>query len=46
MQLGWGSDGPIPGRRVAITGLGAVTCCGIGVEALWDRPAHPVGPRR
>ena len=36
MQLGWGSDGPIPGRRVAITGLGAVTCCGTGVEALWE----------
>jgi len=41
MQLGVGSDGPIRGRRVAITGLGAVTCCGSGVEALWDGILHP-----
>jgi len=41
MQLGVGSDGPIRGRRVAITGLGAVTCCGSGVEALWDGLLHP-----
>ena len=36
MQLGIGAEGPIPGRRVAVTGLGAITCCGVGVEALWD----------
>jgi 3-oxoacyl-[acyl-carrier-protein] synthase II len=36
MQLGWGSDGPTAGRRVAVTGLGAVTCCGTGVDALWQ----------
>jgi 3-oxoacyl-[acyl-carrier-protein] synthase II len=42
MQLGIDADGrPIPGRRVAITGLGAVTCCGVGVEALWDGLLHP-----
>ena len=41
MQLGTGPDGPIRGRRVAITGLGAVTCCGIGVDALWDGLLHP-----
>ncbi len=42
MQLGIGPDGaPIPGRRVAITGLGAVTCCGVGVDALWDGLLHP-----
>jgi 3-oxoacyl-[acyl-carrier-protein] synthase II len=41
MQLGWGPDGPIPGRRVAITGLGAVTCCGSTVEALWDGLLNP-----
>jgi 3-oxoacyl-[acyl-carrier-protein] synthase II len=41
MQLGVGSDGPIQGRRVAITGLGAVTCCGSGVEALWNGLLHP-----
>ncbi len=35
MQIGIGTEGPIPGRRVAVTGLGAVTCCGVGVDALW-----------
>ncbi|HEY1827001.1 MAG TPA: beta-ketoacyl-ACP synthase II [Acidimicrobiales bacterium] len=41
MQLGIGPDGPIQGRRVAITGLGAVTCCGVGVDALWEGLLHP-----
>ncbi len=41
MQLGTGPDGPVAGRRVAVTGLGAVTCCGVGVEALWDGLLHP-----
>jgi 3-oxoacyl-[acyl-carrier-protein] synthase II len=41
MQLGIGADGPIRGRRVAVTGLGAITCCGVGVDALWDGLLHP-----
>ena len=41
MQIGIGAEGPIRGGRVAITGLGAVTCCGVGVEALWDGLLHP-----
>jgi 3-oxoacyl-[acyl-carrier-protein] synthase II len=41
MQVGIGPDGPISGRRVAVTGLGAVTCCGVGVDALWDGLLHP-----
>jgi 3-oxoacyl-[acyl-carrier-protein] synthase II len=41
MQLGIGADGPIRGRRVAVTGLGAITCCGAGVDALWDGLLHP-----
>jgi len=41
MLLGVGPDGPIRGRRVAVTGLGAVTCCGVGVDALWDGLLHP-----
>src|ERR1700728_4840464 len=41
MQIGMGAEGPIRGRRVAVTGLGAVTCCGVGVEALWDGLLHP-----
>ncbi len=38
----------IPGRRVAVTGLGVVAPCGIGREAFWSGllgPA-PEGPRR
>ena len=35
MLLGVGPDGPIGGRRVAITGRGVVSCCGVGTEALW-----------
>jgi 3-oxoacyl-[acyl-carrier-protein] synthase II len=41
MLIGTGPDGPIRGRRVAVTGLGAVTCCGVGVDALWDGLLHP-----
>ena len=48
MLLGFGPDGPIAGRRVAITGMGVVSCCGIGVEALWAglNGPPPVGERR
>ncbi|MGA2837292.1 MAG: beta-ketoacyl-ACP synthase II [Acidimicrobiales bacterium] len=48
MLLGIGPDGPIAGRRVAITGIGAIACCGTGVDAFWaglHRPA-PEGERR
>jgi 3-oxoacyl-[acyl-carrier-protein] synthase II len=41
MQLGIGPDGPVKGRRVAVTGLGAVSCCGVGVDALWQGLLHP-----
>jgi 3-oxoacyl-[acyl-carrier-protein] synthase II len=41
MLIGTGPDGPIQGRRVAVTGLGAITCCGVGVDALWDGLLHP-----
>jgi 3-oxoacyl-[acyl-carrier-protein] synthase II len=48
MLLGVGPEGPVAGRRVAITGLGVVSCCGIGTDALWtglNGPA-PTGERR
>ncbi|HVC69378.1 MAG TPA: beta-ketoacyl-ACP synthase II [Acidimicrobiales bacterium] len=48
MLLGVGPDGPVPGRRVVITGMGVLACCGIGLDAFWDglnRPA-PAGERR
>jgi 3-oxoacyl-[acyl-carrier-protein] synthase II len=41
MLLGLGPDGPIKGRRVAVTGVGAVTCCGQGANALWDGLVKP-----
>ncbi len=49
MLLGTGPDGnPVAGRRVAVTGLGVVSCCGIGPEALWTglNGPPPVGERR
>jgi len=48
MLLGTGPHGNIVGRRVAITGLGVVACCGIGTEPFWSGllgPA-PEGERR
>ncbi len=48
MLLGVGPEGPLPGRRVAITGVGVVSCCGIGTDALWNglNGDPPVGERR
>jgi 3-oxoacyl-[acyl-carrier-protein] synthase II len=48
MLLGIGENGPIAGRRVAITGIGVVSCCGIGTDALWTglNGAPPEGDRR
>jgi len=48
MLLGVGPDGAVAGRRVAITGMGVLACCGIGVDAFWEglqKPA-PAGERR
>jgi 3-oxoacyl-[acyl-carrier-protein] synthase II len=48
MLLGVGPDGPVAGRRVAITGIGAVSCCGVGIDELWRGLNGPavVGERR
>jgi 3-oxoacyl-[acyl-carrier-protein] synthase II len=48
MLLGVGPAGPVQGRRVAITGMGVLACCGIGLESFWEglqQPA-PEGERR
>ena len=48
MLLGTSPDGPVRGRRVAVTGIGVVACCGVGADAFWDgllAPA-PEGERR
>jgi 3-oxoacyl-[acyl-carrier-protein] synthase II len=37
-------SGPIEGRRVAVTGLGAISCAGVGVGALWNALLVPIAP--
>jgi 3-oxoacyl-[acyl-carrier-protein] synthase II len=34
----------VQGRRVAVTGLGAITCAGVGVAALWEALKRPEAP--
>ena len=48
MLLGTTADGPVRGRRVAVTGVGVVSCCGIGADAFWDGllGLAPVGEHR
>ncbi|MFZ0666577.1 MAG: beta-ketoacyl-ACP synthase II [Acidimicrobiales bacterium] len=48
MLLGVGPDGPVAGRRVAITGMGVVAGCGIGLEEFWKGllGPQPEGMRR
>jgi 3-oxoacyl-[acyl-carrier-protein] synthase II len=48
MLLGVGPDGPIHGRRVVITGMGVLACCGMGLDDFWaglNRPGM-VGEHR
>jgi 3-oxoacyl-[acyl-carrier-protein] synthase II len=40
------SSGPIQGRRVAVTGVGALSCAGVGVSALWDALMKDTAPPR
>jgi 3-oxoacyl-[acyl-carrier-protein] synthase II len=42
MLLGVTSDGPVHGRRVAVTGLGVVACCGLDVGSFWEGLVRPV----
>ena len=36
MLLGFGNGEPIKGRRVVVTGIGSVSCAGVGVDSLWS----------
>ena len=45
MRIGITSSGPIQGRRVAVTGLGALSCVGVGVDALWAALQSPEAPK-
>ena len=45
MRIGITSSGPIQGRRVAVTGLGALSCVGVGVDALWGALQSPKAPK-
>jgi 3-oxoacyl-[acyl-carrier-protein] synthase II len=36
VQVAVTPTGPIQGRRVAVTGIGAISCAGVGVDALWQ----------
>jgi 3-oxoacyl-[acyl-carrier-protein] synthase II len=38
-------SGPVRGRRVAVTGLGALSCAGEGVSALWELLNKPHAPK-
>jgi 3-oxoacyl-[acyl-carrier-protein] synthase II len=44
VQVAVTPSGPVQGRRVAVTGLGAITCAGVGVEALWSALAKSSAP--
>ncbi|MGA7835557.1 MAG: beta-ketoacyl-ACP synthase II [Acidimicrobiales bacterium] len=44
MRVAVTPSGPIYGRRVAVTGLGALTCAGEGVDVLWSALTKPEAP--
>ena len=45
MRVAVTPSGPIQGRRVAVTGLGALSCAGEGVNALWELLMKSDAPR-
>ncbi len=44
MHVAVSPSGPIEGRRVAVTGLGALSCAGVGVDALWEALVKSTAP--
>ncbi|MGC1237885.1 MAG: beta-ketoacyl-ACP synthase II [Acidimicrobiales bacterium] len=44
MRVAVTPSGPVQGRRVAVTALGALSCVGVGVDALWDALCRDEAP--
>ena len=44
MQVAVTPSGPLQGRRVAVVGLGALSCAGVGVDALWQALQKDTSP--
>ena len=44
MHVAVSPSGPIEGRRVAVTGLGPLSCAGVGVDALWEALVKSTAP--
>ncbi len=44
MRVAITPSGPVDGLRVAVTGLGALTCAGVGVDRLWEALLLPDAP--
>ena len=44
MRLGVHNGQPFEGARVAVTGIGAVSCAGVGADLLFERLLDPAAP--
>lgn len=44
MRVASTPTGPVLGYRVAVTGVGAISCAGVGVEALWSALLKDTAP--
>ena len=44
MRVALSPSGPVDGRRVVVTGLGALSCVGVGVDALWSALQSTTAP--
>ena len=44
MRVAVTPTGPVPGYRVAVTGFGAISCAGVGVDALWNALLKDTAP--
>ncbi|OYV23942.1 MAG: beta-ketoacyl synthase [Acidimicrobiales bacterium 20-64-4] len=44
MRVAVTESGPVQGRRVAVVGVGALSCAGVGVDTLWESLRSPNAP--